>query len=228
MQFYNRDNHPVPIRPRSPAPAQHFTLPLHLPVPEKILRRPHLVIQVYQTPTVQHTTERQPLKEWRFVKRCITEDIDPTLRLDIAPGLSWIARRSVQSAILDGTLIIEPTPANSIMLTYACTLCGERREGKEYVRSHRFCTSENPSNQRNPLCQYCLERMRVTCDFVAFLRALRDGIWKAEGEEGEEKAWDESVRLRERMFWARLGTPNSYPQGQNWERRTSYGGKVVD
>lgn len=163
------------------------------------------------------TTERQPLKEWRFVKRCITEDIDPTLRLDIAPGLSWIARRSVQSAILDGTLVIEPTPANSIILTYACTLCGERREGKEYVRSHRFCTSENPSNQRHPLCRYCLERMRVTCDFVAFLRAVRDGIWKAEGEEGEEKAWDESVRLRERMFWARLGIQNSHPQTQNWK-----------
>ena len=160
-----------------------------------------------------YSPERQPLKEWRFVKRAITEDIDPTLRLDIAPGLSWIARRSVQSAILDGTLIIEPTPANSIMLTYACTLCGERRDGKEYVRSHRFCTSENPSNQRHPLCQYCLERMRVTCDFVAFLRAVRDGIWKAEGEEGEEKAWDESVRLRERMFWARLGIQSSYPEG---------------
>src|SRR4030095_3734055 len=61
----------------------------------------------------------------------------------------------------------------------------------------------------------CLERMRVTCDFVAFLRAIRDGIWKAEGEEGEERAWDESVRLRERMFWARLGTQNVNPQVQN-------------
>ena len=160
------------------------------------------------------TTERLPLKEWRFVKRALTEDIEPTLRLDIAPGLSWIARRSVQSSILDGTLIIEPTPVNSIMLTYACTLCGERRDGKAYVRSHRFSTSENPSNQRYPLCQYCLERMRVTCDFTGFLRAVRDGIWKAEGEEGEEKAWDESVRLRERMFWARLGIQTLAAQSQ--------------
>lgn len=159
--------------------------------------------------------ERLPLKEWRFVKRSLTEDIEPTLRLDIAQGLSWIARRSVQSAILDGTLVIEPTPANSIMLTYACTLCGERREGRPYIRSHRFCTSENPSNQRYPLCMYCLERMRVTCDFVGFLRALRDGIWKVEGEEGEERAWDESVRLRERMFWARLGTQTWTMSGQN-------------
>jgi len=161
------------------------------------------------------TTERLPLKEWRFVKRALQEDIDPTLRLDIAPGLSWIARRSVLSAILEGTLIIEPTPANSIILTYACTLCAERREGKEYLRSHRFCTNENPSSQRYPLCQYCLERMRVTCDFVGFLRAVRDGIWKVEGVEGEEKAWDESLRLRERMFWARMGTYDWNPQVQN-------------
>ena len=158
------------------------------------------------TSSYSPTTERLPLKEWRFVKRAITEDIDPTLRLDVAPGLSWIARRSVQSAILDGTLVIEPTPANSIMLTYACTLCGEKRDGKAYARTHRFCTSENPSNQRYPLCQYCLERMRVTCDFTGFLRAVRDAIWKVDGQEGEEKAWDESVRLRERMFWARMGT----------------------
>jgi Rab guanine nucleotide exchange factor SEC2 len=157
------------------------------------------------------TTERLPLKEWRFVKRALTEDIEPTLRLDTAPGLSWIARRSVQSSILDGNLIIEPTPANSIMLTYACTLCGERRDEEPYIRSHRFSTSENLSNQRYPLCQYCLERMRVTCDFTGFLRAVRDGIWKTEGQEGEEKAWEESVRLRERMFWARLGIQTWMP-----------------
>ena len=150
--------------------------------------------------------ERLPLKEFRFVKRSLTEDIDPALRLDTAPGLSWIARRSVLAAILDGTLIIEPTPSNSIITTYPCALCGERRDEKEYTRTHRFCTSDSPSSQRYPLCQYCLERMRVTCDFVGFLRAVRDGIWKVEGRWGEEKAWDESVRLRERMFWARLGT----------------------
>jgi hypothetical protein len=57
--------------------------------------------------------------------------------------------------------------------------------------------------------------MRVTCDFVGFLRAVRDGIWKIEGAQGEEKAWDESVRLRERMFWARLGTQGWEPPVQN-------------
>ena len=168
--------------------------------------------QTTSSSTYSPQAERLPLKEWRFVKRALTEDIEPTLRLDIAPGLSWIARRNVQSAVLEGTLIIEPTPANSIMLTYACTLCGERREGKLYARTHRFCTNENATTQKYPLCGYCLERMRVTCDFVAFLRSVRDGIWKIEGQEQEEKAWDESVRLRERMFWARLGTQSFAPE----------------
>jgi hypothetical protein len=184
------------------------------PLPTSSSRSPSL--------TSPSLAERLPLKEWRFVKRSLTEDIDPTLRLDIAPGLSWIARRGVQSSILDGTLIIEPTPPNSIMVTYACTLCGEKRDGPRYIRSHRFCTSENASSQRYPLCQYCLERMRVTCDFVGFLRAVRDGIWKIDGEEGEEKAWDESVRLRERMFWARFGTQSFIPaNGKPAEERVS-------
>jgi len=34
---------------------------------------------------------------------------------------------------------------------------------------------------------------------------IKDGHWRTDGEEGEKVAWEESVRLRERMFWARIG-----------------------
>lgn len=34
---------------------------------------------------------------------------------------------------------------------------------------------------------------------------VKDGHWRAVGEEGEKGAWEESVRLRERMFWTRIG-----------------------
>jgi len=34
---------------------------------------------------------------------------------------------------------------------------------------------------------------------------LKDGHWRAHGEEGEKSAWEESTRLRERMFWSRIG-----------------------
>jgi len=34
---------------------------------------------------------------------------------------------------------------------------------------------------------------------------IKDGYWRTYDEEGERLAWEESVRLRERMFWARIG-----------------------
>jgi hypothetical protein len=37
------------------------------------------------------------------------------------------------------------------------------------------------------------------------LRILKDGHWRADDEESERAAWEESVRLREQMFWCRIG-----------------------
>jgi len=34
---------------------------------------------------------------------------------------------------------------------------------------------------------------------------LRDGHWRTDDEESEKCAWEESVRLREQMFWSRMG-----------------------
>jgi hypothetical protein len=40
---------------------------------------------------------------------------------------------------------------------------------------------------------------------MAFLRTLKEGLWKCEGEGDQKHAWEESVKLREAMFWARIG-----------------------
>lgn len=152
-----------------------------------------------------------PLKETRFYKRVLAEDVEPTLRLDIAPGLSWLARRSVISAMSDGSLVVEPVPTTRTyaMLSkpqfYACSLCGENRKDEQYLRTYRFRTSENTSAQRYPLCRYCLNRVRATCDFLGFLRIVKDGHWRTDDEDSEKTAWEESVRLRENMFWTRIG-----------------------
>ncbi|KAL8862304.1 MAG: hypothetical protein Q9178_001313 [Gyalolechia marmorata] len=145
------------------------------------------------------------LKETRFYKRVLTEDIEPTLRLDTAPGLSWLARRTVINSMSEGSLVVEPMPAAIKSNVFACSLCGENRQDEEHARSHRFRTSENDNAQRYPLCSYCLNRVRASCDFLGFLRMLKDGHWRAVDEEGESQAWEECVRLRERMFWARIG-----------------------
>ncbi|OBT50704.1 hypothetical protein VE04_09084 [Pseudogymnoascus sp. 24MN13] len=150
-----------------------------------------------------------PLKETRFYKRALAEDIEPTLRLDTAPGLSWLARRSVLNAMCEGTLVVDPmpTPTTAVQKLYvfACSLCGESRKDPKQARTHRFRTSESDTAQRYPLCKYCLGRVRSSCDFLGFLRMLKDGHWRCEDEEAEKNAWEESVRLREQMFWARMG-----------------------
>ena len=146
-----------------------------------------------------------PLKETSFYKRALTEDIEPTLRLDLSPGLSWLARRTVISSMCEGKLIVEPTPPAARLYHPPCSLCGEQGRGDKQARTHRFRTSESESAQRYPLCKYCLTRVRATCDFLSFLRMIKDGYWRTDGAQSEAIAWEESVRLRERMFWSRIG-----------------------
>jgi hypothetical protein len=145
------------------------------------------------------------LKESRFYKRILAEDIEPTLRLDTAPGISWLTRRSVLSSICEGGLMIEPMPPASRKFISPCSLCGERRQGRENPRNHRFRTSDNESAQRHPLCTLCLEKLRATCDFVGYLRLIVDGHLRNADDDDEREAWEETIRLRERLFWARLG-----------------------
>lgn len=152
-----------------------------------------------------------PLKDTKFYKRVLAEDVEPTLRLDASPGLSWLARRAVIAAMSDGSLVVEPVPTTGTYAKlskpqfYPCSLCGESRKDEEYLRMYRFRTSENSSAQRYPLCRYCLNRVRSTCDFLGFLRIVKDGHWRTDDEDAEKAAWEESVRLRENMFWARIG-----------------------
>ena len=145
------------------------------------------------------------LKETVFYKRVLAEDIEPTLRLDTAPGLSWLARRGVISSMCDGKLVVEPMPATAKLYHPPCSLCGEQGRGERRARTHRFRTNESETAQRYPLCEYCLNRVRSTCDFLGFLRMVKDGHWRTDGPQAESMAWEESVRLRERMFWSRIG-----------------------
>jgi hypothetical protein len=146
------------------------------------------------------------LKDEKFYKRTLAEDVEPTLRLDIAPGLSWMARRTVLNSITVGSLVVEPSPPPPKFrgLIMQCSLCGEARKGDQYARKFRFKTSDTDET-KYPLCDWCLGRVRVTCDYIGFLRMVAAGHWRAETEQERKNAWEENVRLRERMFWARIG-----------------------
>lgn len=146
------------------------------------------------------------LKDEKFYKRSLSEDIEPTLRLDIAPGLSWMARRTVLNSITSGSLVVEPAPPPPKFrgALFPCSLCGEVRKGDEYARRFRFKSSET-DDTRHPLCDWCLGRIRSTCDYISFLRMVAAGHWRAETDDEKKATWEESVRLRERMFWSRIG-----------------------
>ncbi|KAI9927976.1 rab guanine nucleotide exchange factor S2 [Aspergillus wentii] len=146
-----------------------------------------------------------PLKETRFYKRAVVEDIEPTLRLDAAPGISWLTRRTVMSGICDGSLLVEPMPPSLKKYEFPCSLCGERRNSPESERTHRFRTSDSETAQRYPLCILCLEKVRSCCEFTGYLRLILDGHLRVGDTEEEKDAWEETVRLRERMFWSRIG-----------------------
>ncbi|CAK7219174.1 rab guanine nucleotide exchange factor S2 [Sporothrix curviconia] len=152
-----------------------------------------------------HTKE---LREAKFYKRVVVEDIEPTLRLDTAPGISWLVRRNIMSAVLEGTLVAEPVPnmaSTALLVQQPCSMCGESRRQDSFLRHHRFRLTESDKSTPYPLCHYCLSRVRSVCGFLVFLRMIKEGHWRASDEEAEQVAWEECVRLREHMFWARIG-----------------------
>ncbi|GEM09866.1 GDP/GTP exchange factor Sec2p [Rhodotorula toruloides] len=59
-----------------------------------------------------------------FLKRCVEEDSDPALRLDLAPGLGFLSRRGVGTAVVDGTLLIEPLHSGIEFPSDKCAMCG--------------------------------------------------------------------------------------------------------
>lgn len=148
-----------------------------------------------------------PLKDTRFFKRIMVEDIEPTLRLDISPQISWLQRRSILGAVSESTLIVEPIPEASQRLYgkfTSCSICGESRREGQNPRTHAMRTREGEGANKWAVCTLCLEKVRAVGDLIGYIRMVRDGVVKIADLKDEEEAWEEIIRLRERLFWARL------------------------
>jgi hypothetical protein len=96
--------------------------------------------------------------ETKFIKKLLTDEVEPALRLDNAHGISWLNRRSLMSYFIDGRVSIEPvsginetyrinfqnnkineTDVKSSLYSYppqsppvaidqSCAICGESRD----------------------------------------------------------------------------------------------------
>lgn len=105
-----------PIDSLSTSVSAGYASPLPPAPPGSNMSPEHYQALVNQLPLAGHLS--QP-----FLKRCIEEDAEPTLRLDLAPGLNWLSRRSVTTAIIEGQLIIEPSYGGA-SISDKCALCG--------------------------------------------------------------------------------------------------------
>ncbi|TRM63703.1 hypothetical protein BD626DRAFT_495124 [Schizophyllum amplum] len=102
----------------------------HSPYQEFLLFVAHLRSIHPQSPQAPAMTT---LLQLPFLARMLNEDSEPTLRLDLAPSLNWLSRRSVLAAIHTGQLTIEPMSAAAFAQevpavlgggTVSCAMCG--------------------------------------------------------------------------------------------------------
>ncbi|TFK26140.1 hypothetical protein FA15DRAFT_703121 [Coprinopsis marcescibilis] len=112
----------------------------HLPYQEFLIFVAHLRSLHQTSPQPPAMPTILPLP---FLARLSNEDSDPTIRLDLAPSLNWLSRRSVLNAVHTGQLTIEPIPISSLFSettlysspvtvagmsanndTVSCALCG--------------------------------------------------------------------------------------------------------
>ncbi len=94
-----------------------------------------------------------PLKEYKFMKRLIPTEVEPTLKLDTAPGLSWLAKRSLMSAIMEARVILEPlAPVNDLWLQHLQTAFSENPSSPNIQPTHL----DAPKATIHP-CTFCAE-----------------------------------------------------------------------
>ncbi|CCL99575.1 uncharacterized protein FIBRA_01593 [Fibroporia radiculosa] len=122
-------------RPQDPEQGRPRLLNIHPPYQEFIAFLSHLRTIRPASPQPPAMSTLLPLP---FLARLITEDSDPTVRLDLAPSLNWLTRRSVISAIHSGQLTVEPMhtvtlleelapstiPGHAHNIQVSCALCG--------------------------------------------------------------------------------------------------------
>ncbi|KAG6915087.1 hypothetical protein DXG01_013534 [Tephrocybe rancida] len=117
----------------------------HPPYQEFLLFVAHLRSVHPSSPQPPAMTTLLPLP---FLARLLTEDSEPTIRLDLAPSLNWLSRRSVLAAIHNGQLIIEPMSSSALLQeinspgvtgsssNISCALCGSSIFSPGATHSH--------------------------------------------------------------------------------------------
>ncbi|KAI1794421.1 hypothetical protein LXA43DRAFT_1080850 [Ganoderma leucocontextum] len=142
--------------PAEPRSTRQRLFASHVPFHEFLIFVSHLRAIRPASPQPPAMSTMTPLP---FLARLIAEDSDTTVRLDLAPSLNWLSRRSVIGAIHGGHLTIEPIqfttlleelappniPASSHHTHVVCALCGMSIYSSASDSSPSTPTTPNPS-----------------------------------------------------------------------------------
>ncbi|CDZ96854.1 Guanine nucleotide exchange factor [Phaffia rhodozyma] len=139
-----------------------------------------------------------------FFARVITEDHEPALRLDFAPGVSWLNKKSISQAVIDSMLIVEPVSAAQVFSQkpegdIVCALSGElispasanpllqnaepnSTSSAAPPQTRAPAVSQSPSEKSTSLYPvaegWSLDRLRATCELWRFVKTgIMNPVW---------------------------------------------------
>ncbi|KAK9717736.1 hypothetical protein K7432_005956 [Basidiobolus ranarum] len=139
----------------------------------------------------------------KFVKRCIAEDIDASMRFESMNVRGWFQQRKLTSSIQGGTLIIETATrvyrdSMSRKPQTGCTLCLQVIQTPLF---YRFFYEDNDSEAKE-ICPFCRDRLYTICEFYSYLRLIHAGIVKGT----LQRIYLDCLRLKFRLLLARIGS----------------------
>jgi len=134
----------------------------------------------------------------RFIKRCISEDINPCLGY-----LGKSLLRKFLSAFWENNFFIELLP-QKLSSPDTCAACECRRRC-----AYRFRT--DPKDPWKLIDRFCRDRIVAVGDFFSFLRHLHQGLVPSLPP---EEMFQQVSRLRKQIFYARLGILHLFPSSE--------------
>lgn len=87
---------------------------------------------------------RESASESKLLRRLINDEIQPVLRIDNAPGIGWLAKKSLMQQMVDGLVVLEPL--SGVNETYQI---GYRGANGSTPQSIKLDTSNNESHMFN-------------------------------------------------------------------------------
>lgn len=106
---------------------------------------------------IANLSEQESIRahESKFLKRIISEEVEPALRIDLANGIGWLSKRTLMMALVDGRVIIEPV--SGINETYRLNF-NKPTDNAANVKSSLYSYPENsPPVAIETPCALCNE-----------------------------------------------------------------------